>query len=476
MPIQPTPLSQAVIAAAPRLESLEAAFTGPTTPFSCAGRIPLDTVDGARVYFRANTDEKAAKWASIPLSDEDTAALLEVANDNEILPPGFVLSMDILTAGQVLQDLQRLLASGPLVARATRLVLCPEGSTAADTPHDAIGSITVCLPSKFRGGQLVARRGGHAVTYDWAEDKGASVEDEGVVDHGGAGSSKEMCWAFLSKDSQNEILAVQEGCRVSITYDVFPAPDGRSIFDPRGKFLVADLRAAVADPDFYPNGRILAFGMRNKYSYGRSQEHRADYIKSQLKGADAAWLAAIIESGLRWEFVAVYDFDMFFNEEEDTQEYEALEALSKKDRAAYEAELKANKDAFHKEHPRPEMKNLSESAYQEARDEYWKAYHEIVSPQEAATKAKYVPAYRPAYKQRRNITSDSYTLLKDSADGEGIVFTLAEEAVAKVEEQGGLDWVVDADVWSGVNSWSEYKATVGSSTGIVTDTLGSFNC
>jgi predicted 2-oxoglutarate/Fe(II)-dependent dioxygenase YbiX len=76
-----------------------------------------------------------------------------------------------------------------------------------DTPRQGaaqFGTLIVCLPVGFEGGELVVSHGGRTVEYAWGE--GAA---EGEVQ-----------WAAVYSDCRHEVLPVRAGARVTLTYDL----------------------------------------------------------------------------------------------------------------------------------------------------------------------------------------------------------------------------------------------------------------
>ena len=68
------------------------------------------------------------------------------------------------------------------------------------------GSLVVVLPSKFVGGQLVLRHEGSEHTYDCSKSFDNKGEDAVVS------------WITFFSDIEHEVLPVQDGYRVTITY------------------------------------------------------------------------------------------------------------------------------------------------------------------------------------------------------------------------------------------------------------------
>ena len=77
-----------------------------------------------------------------------------------------------------------------------------------DTPRSEsmFGSLVVVLPTRFEGGQLVLRHEGHEETYDCSK----SFNHEGEV--------ATVPWIVFFSDVEHEVLPVQAGYRVTLTY------------------------------------------------------------------------------------------------------------------------------------------------------------------------------------------------------------------------------------------------------------------
>ncbi|KAL2008230.1 hypothetical protein VTN00DRAFT_8212 [Thermoascus crustaceus] len=77
--------------------------------------------------------------------------------------------------------------------------------THVDTPRSAnqIGSLVVCLPSQFKGGDLIVRHNGLEVNFDWRVESASTIQ-----------------WAALYDDCEREIETITEGDRITLTYDL----------------------------------------------------------------------------------------------------------------------------------------------------------------------------------------------------------------------------------------------------------------
>jgi hypothetical protein len=458
----------AIEAATPRLEALEASFLACDRPFSCSGSIPLRALPSLRLFYTTKDKDREAGWAPFPLSPSDTVALYDAGapspfgrgdqlvhddtyrSARELVPPAFALSHDVLDAGLVLPDLSRRLACERLVAHPTKLNTYAVGGffkAHRDTPHGNhhIGTLTVCLPSEFTGGELVVRHRGKSVTYDWGT--GAAGASGRAV----AGDGKVVSWAFLYNDCQHEILPVTSGTRVTVAYDVCTAADvpSRALLADSASMLMTELlRDAIADPSFYPQGRALAFGLQHAYACstfeGRRYEETtvdpADLIGRQLKGADAAWLVAIMETGLKWDIKAVFDYDL--EEADERWRDDAIDWLEAEDKKSLEAEEAAIHEAYEEDARKPRW--YGSPAYKEMQDKLMKA------------RDARLPAKAPlGYKQRRCLASDSFYFLEECAMGDGLDPEPIHEEGRKIDELG-TDWVVETKEFGGTNTWMSH--------------------
>ena len=77
-----------------------------------------------------------------------------------------------------------------------------------DTPRSKqmFGSLVVCLPTQFSGGQLVTRHYGHTVKFDWSSPENPR---------------KTASWAVFFSDVEHEVLPVTQGHRITLTYNLY---------------------------------------------------------------------------------------------------------------------------------------------------------------------------------------------------------------------------------------------------------------
>ena len=104
--------------------------------------------------------------------------------------------------------------AGLLTAELHALNIYPAGDffkPHRDTPRADPGfvrSLVVCLPVGHSGGELVVEHGGQRVEYGW----------------GAGAAAGEVQWAAFFSDCRHEVLAVAQGARVTLTYDLFAHP------------------------------------------------------------------------------------------------------------------------------------------------------------------------------------------------------------------------------------------------------------
>lgn len=107
-----------------------------------------------------------------------------------------------------------------------------------------IGSLVVCLPVSFKGGNLLIRHHGQEVEFDWAADSGQAIQ-----------------WAAFYSDCEHEIKHITEGHRVTITYNLcVTEPVGsvlleNPIVQPSTFPLYSYLRGLMQDPVFLKDGK-----------------------------------------------------------------------------------------------------------------------------------------------------------------------------------------------------------------------------
>ena len=125
-----------------------------------------------------------------------------------------------------------------------------------DTPRSGqmFGSLVVCLPTQFSGGELVVRHQKKEIKYDWSSL--------------GSDPLNSLCWAAFFSDIEHEVLPVTEGYRVTLTYNLYYGVDvDRFKVDITGNPFFRTLQAALSNPMFMREGGVLGFNTHYSYIF-----------------------------------------------------------------------------------------------------------------------------------------------------------------------------------------------------------------
>ena len=168
-----------------------------------------------------------------------------------------------------------------------------------DTPRsgDMFGSLVVCLPTQFTGGELVTRHKGQEVCFDWS-----SSPDNPM---------KKVSWAAFLNDVEHEVLPVTDGHRLTLTFNLYcdhklsrdVAPTVSITCSP----FYRELRAAVSNPHFMRDGGVLGFSCQHQYVF---QDLNSDEdLPCLLKGADNVVYMSGRSLGLQVSVRPVVEYD-----------------------------------------------------------------------------------------------------------------------------------------------------------------------
>ena len=208
-------------------------------------------------------------------------------------PEKFVTSFQLTDTG-ILGEVRRLLVPDAFDVRAElyklNIYAAPSGGFKAhlDTPRggNMFGTLVVCLPTKFTGGALITRHMGQKVIYDWSDNRYVQ-------------------WAVFFSDVEHEILPVTEGHRVSLTYNLYHSDqlNPMSAVDVITSPFHNNLKAALAHPDFLPDGGVLGFACQHKYVLDDFETPKS--LSSLLKGSDRTVLVAAKALGLKLDVTPI---------------------------------------------------------------------------------------------------------------------------------------------------------------------------
>ncbi|KAI7492371.1 hypothetical protein KC367_g9129, partial [Hortaea werneckii] len=186
-----------------------------------------------------------------------------------------------------------------------------------DTPRNAtqIGSLVVCLPVAFSGGELVVRHQGQEIIHDWGRINNNNANIIAPAAAAAAAEPPAINWTAFHSDCAHEVLPLHTGHRLTLTYNLFLS-HGTGLLNlphllphrltPHHLPLAPHLHRALANPDFKPDGGYLAFWLRHRYPL--THPVGCEFVVEMLKGADLSILAAVRGVGLRCSVERVEHF------------------------------------------------------------------------------------------------------------------------------------------------------------------------
>ncbi|MBK8690975.1 MAG: 2OG-Fe(II) oxygenase [Deltaproteobacteria bacterium] len=305
--------------AAERFERLELATHGIAAAFACGGSLTTDRpltlrfADGVSFVVQPGPDDTPWNAPSLaPLiqrcdpapfgKGRSTRYDRRVRNALQLRAQGDalrVLDFDLATSG-ILEAVRKALTPddpNALTAELYGLHVYSAGGHFVqhkDTPRgkDMLGTLVVCLPIGFSGGELELTHRGAIRTFDWGS---RSRSPKAPI---------ELRWAAFFGDVDHEVKEVRVGHRITLTWLLRrgsglprPLPDGPPT-DP----LASAFAAAVADPDFLRNGGILGFRCEHMYSetpgFVRAIPPLDARSVLKLKGLDQHIAAMALAAGL----------------------------------------------------------------------------------------------------------------------------------------------------------------------------------
>ncbi|KAI1419486.1 hypothetical protein F5Y12DRAFT_789007 [Xylaria sp. FL1777] len=147
-----------------------------------------------------------------------------------------------------------------------------------DTPRsvDQFGSLVVCLPVAYTGGQLVVQHLDRHVEFDW----GTSQQD--------MLNSPTIQWAAFYSDCTREVLEVVSGHRITLTYNLYATHGGGAITglsnntDMKSLFLYEQFSRLLQDDTVLSEGQCIGIYTTHAYPYTSG----ASGLPHALKGID----------------------------------------------------------------------------------------------------------------------------------------------------------------------------------------------
>ena len=262
-----------------------------SSSFCCGGRLEQQIV---RINYKQNNGDLSD--IALPGADEKDLSQLLAASSVASFGKGteevvdlsyrdaFKLDPDKLTTSfeisntSILSDIETLLVPNRSIRAEIHKLNIYTGPNGHFKPHldtprsgEMLGSLVVCLPTKFSGGALVTRHLGQEVVFDWSHSFQESDCNQNIQ------------WAAFFSDVQHEILPVTSGHRITLTYNLYYAKERLSALPVIGPFHHY-LQEALKNPYFMPEGGCLGFDCKHRYVFSTLNEPQL--LPSVLKGAD----------------------------------------------------------------------------------------------------------------------------------------------------------------------------------------------
>ena len=140
-------------------------------------------------------------------------------------------------------------------------------------------SLVVVFPTLHSGGSLVLRHDGKEWTFDSAKEV-----------HGQ--SSPSVAYIAFYSDVEHEVMPVETGYRVTLTYNLYfrardPLASSSRVISPLEVALKTTLSELLDDSAFLHNGGYIGFGLRHEYPLKTGSRGNLRAMLNYLKGSDA---------------------------------------------------------------------------------------------------------------------------------------------------------------------------------------------
>lgn len=141
------------------------------------------------------------------------------------------------------------------------------------------GSLVLVLPISHKGGELLLRTKEEVWTYDSATI--LALQNEPSIGY----------VAFFG-DIEHEVLPVHSGHRITLTYNLFFAPEPAPMVQTATSAVhpfEATLASLLKDPDFLTDGGLVGWGLKYEYPVSTTAKRNHEAVESvykNLKGED----------------------------------------------------------------------------------------------------------------------------------------------------------------------------------------------
>jgi len=131
---------------------------------------------------------------------------------------------------------------------------CLKSYTDTHWSGQMFGSLIVCLPTQFSGGELVVSHQKKQIKYNCSSSSSDPLNS--------------LCWAAYFGDVEKEVFPVTEGYQVTLMYNLYYGVEiNRSAIDMMNNPFFRTLQAVLSNPMFMRDGGILAFKTHYSYSF-----------------------------------------------------------------------------------------------------------------------------------------------------------------------------------------------------------------
>ena len=272
---------------------------GINSRFTCGGKYEVPSNKPVQLVYRQAGLISTEEWISVEFPGVSEAAMIKLLdvcsvasygyegkdvvdksyrNAFKLDPDNFITSFQICST-PILQEIQSIVPTVVgLRAELYKLNIYALGGffkAHLDTPRSEkmFGSLVVCLPTQFTGGELIVRHHKEEIKYDWS----STASD----------TSSTLHWAAFFSDVEHEVLPVSEGYRVTLTYNLsYQSKASDSTFDVKTCSFYKLLQATLSNPVFMRDGGVLGFNSHYSYVFDTQWTDVLTHINSIEDKAD----------------------------------------------------------------------------------------------------------------------------------------------------------------------------------------------